>query len=178
LLAEAGRVLVETPTGFVSGYDDTVAARLAADRVGVLESSDAAVLTLVLLHAVAIPRARGEIPAGAEWSVAVPVDRERLKDSKLPGVVIDASLRRLQDRGILRPGGRPLIVPGPQFARLTAGASRALFEELVLLAEPTGTLADSIRRRRTARIPTSPLSPPADPGADAPADQPVEEEPS
>lgn len=151
LLAEAGRVLVETDGGFLSGYDDAIAERLVEEGVGVLPPDDRAVLTLVLLHTVAIPRARGDLPAGNDWT-GVPVTRERLKDSRqLSGVAIDSALRRLQDAGVLRAGGRPLIVPGPQFARLTPVASRRLFEELILLAESGGALADSIRRRRAAR---------------------------
>lgn len=156
VLAEAGRVLVETDAGFLSGYDDTVAERLAADGIGVLPEDDRAVLALVLLHTVAIPRARGDLPANDDWT-GVPVARERLHDSRqISGVRIDAALRRLQDAGILRPGGRPSIVPGPQFCRITPEASRRLFEELVLLAEPGGALADSIRRRRAARAPAPP----------------------
>jgi hypothetical protein len=152
VLAESGRVLIETAAGFLSGYDDDIADRLAAEGIGVLPEDDRAVLALVLLHTVAIPRARGDLPATDDWTGA-PVPRERLHDSRqLSGVRIDAALRRLQDAGILRPGGRPSIVPGPQFARLTPAASRRLFEELVLLAEPGGALADSIRRRRAARI--------------------------
>jgi hypothetical protein len=151
LLAEAGRVLLEADDGFLSGYDDQVAHRLVAQGVGILPPDDRAVLTLVLLHTVAIPRARGTIPPGADWSVAQPVERERLKDSRLPDRLIDAGLRRLRDAGILRPGQRPPIAPGPQFARLTPAASASLFEELVLLCEPDGALADSIRRRRAAR---------------------------
>lgn len=151
VLAEAGRVLVETRAGFLSGYDDTIAERLAAEGLGVLPEDDRAVLALVLVHTVAIPRARGDLPATDDWT-GIPVPRERLHDSRqISGIRIDAALRRLQDAGILRPGGRPSIVPGPQFARLTPDASRRLFEELVLLAEPGGALADSIRRRRAVR---------------------------
>lgn len=160
VLAEAGRVLVETDAGFLSGYDDTIADRLVAEGIGVLPEDDRAVLTLVLLHTVAIPRARGDLPATDDWT-GIPVPRERLHDSRqISGVRIDAALRRLQDAGILRPGGRPSIVPGPQFHRLTPDASRRVFEELVLLAEPGGALADSIRRRRLARA-TAPSAPPA-----------------
>lgn len=153
LLAEAGRVLLEVGEGFLSGYDDRVAARLADEGAGVLPPDDRAVLALVLLHTVAIPRARGTIAAGTDWSVAEPVDRERLKDSRLPDKTIDGALRRLRDAGILRPGQRPPIVPGPQFSRLTPAASASLFEELVLLCEPEGALAESIRRRRARRTP-------------------------
>lgn len=164
-LAEAGRVLIETDAGFLSGYDDTIAERLAADGIGLLPEDDRAVLALVLLHAVAIPRARGDLPASDDWT-GVPVARERLHDSRqISGVRIDAALRRLQDAGILRSGGRPSIVPGPQFGRLTPDASRQLFEELVLLAEPGGALADSIRRRRAARASAAPTPDEAQPYA-------------
>jgi hypothetical protein len=64
LLEAAGRVLLEVGDGFVSGYDDRVAERLVDHGVGVLPPDDRAVLTLVLLHTVAIPRARGTIPSG------------------------------------------------------------------------------------------------------------------
>jgi hypothetical protein len=151
LLAEAGRVLLEVGDAFLSGYDDRVAERLAVEGVGILPPDDRAVLTLVLLHTVAIPRARGTIPPGTDWSVAQPVERERLKDSRLPDKLIDAALRRLRDASILRPGQRPPIAPGPQFARLTSAASASLFEELILLCEPDGALAESIRRRRASR---------------------------
>jgi hypothetical protein len=151
VLAEAGRVLLESRDGLLSGYDDRVAQRLADEGIGVLPPDDRAVLTLVLLHTVAIPRAKGTIPAGSDWSVAEPVEREQLKDSRLSEQTIKAAIRRLRDAGILRPGHRPRIEPGPQFARLTPAASTALFEELVLLCEPDGALAESIRRRRSAR---------------------------
>jgi hypothetical protein len=101
LLAEAGRVLLEVGDAFLSGYDDRAAERLAAEGAGILPPDDRAVLTLVLLHTVAIPRARGTIPPGTDWSVAQPVERDRLKDSRLPDKLIDAALRRLRDAGIL-----------------------------------------------------------------------------
>jgi hypothetical protein len=151
LLAQAGRVLLEVGGGFLSGYDDRVAERLVEEGVGVLPPDDRAVLTLVVLHTVAIPRARGTIPADADWSVAEPVERTRLRDSRLPERAIDGALRRLRDAGILRPGQRPPIAPGPQFRRLTPAASASLFEELILLCEPDGALAEAIRRRRAAR---------------------------
>jgi hypothetical protein len=151
LLVQAGRVLLEVGGGFLSGYDDGVAERLVQEGVGVLPPDDRAVLTLVVLQTVAIPRARGAIPADADWSVAEPVERIRLRDSRLPERTIGGALRRLRDAGILRPGQRPSIAPGPQFTRLTPAASASLFEELILLCEPDGALAEAIRRRRAAR---------------------------
>ena len=60
----AGRTLIRVDdTAWISGYDDTIADRLAEEGTGVLAPVDAAVLTLVLLHAVAIPAARERQPA-------------------------------------------------------------------------------------------------------------------
>jgi hypothetical protein len=151
LLAAAGRMLMPAGAGFVSGYDDQVTDRLAEEGTGVLRREDRAVLTLVLLFSVASPRAEGKIPPEASWTHAHPVPRERLADTRLPATVVGAALTRLQDAGIVRytNGG---LVPGPQFDRLTPAMSARLFEGLVLLAEPEGALAESIRRRRHAGL--------------------------
>lgn len=63
VLLDSGRVLLETPRGFLSGYADDIREALTADGIGLLPVEDRAVLCLVLLHAIAIPRARGAIPA-------------------------------------------------------------------------------------------------------------------
>src|SRR5690242_10338349 len=68
LLAAAGRVLLTVGTGYLSGYDDRIADRLAEEGTGVLRLEDRAVLTLVLLFSVAIPRAEGQIPHEASWT--------------------------------------------------------------------------------------------------------------
>ncbi len=151
VLDDSGRVLLETRQGFLSGYAEDIRIALAADGLGVLPREDRAVLCLVLLHAVAIPRAKGVIAREAAWTVADPVDPRTLSVSKLPDSVIKAAVRRLRDAGILRYGANRWIVPGPQFARLTHGAIEWIFEELIVLAEPDGPLAESVRRRRSAR---------------------------
>ena len=56
-LAEVGRVVLRLPGGYVSGYDDEIADRLAAEGIGVLDPIDGAVLAVVLLRGVAVPRA-------------------------------------------------------------------------------------------------------------------------
>lgn len=152
-LAEAGRVLLRVGNGWLSGYDDTVAERLAAEGAGVLREDDRAVLALVLLHCVAIPRARGK--AGAGWSEAEPVGKDELCRSKVARRTIDASVGRLRDAGILAYGAKRGIVPGPQFDRLTERASASLWEELVLVADPNGVMAHVIRRRRAAHQPAA-----------------------
>jgi hypothetical protein len=150
LLAAAGRILIPVGTRYTSGYDDQISDRLAAEGVGVLHPSDRAVLTLVLLFSVAIPRAEGKVAPEASWTGGRPVSRERLRSTKVPNPVIKAAIQRLLDAGIIREVG-PGLMPGPQFDRLTPAMSATLFEELVLLAEPEGILADAIRRRRLAR---------------------------
>ena len=151
VLDDSGRVLLETAQGFLSGYADDIREALAADGLGVLPPEDRAVLCLVLLHAVAIPRAKGIVAREAAWTVAEPVDPRTLSVSKLPDSVIKAAVRRLRDAGILRYGANRWIVPGPQLARLTPVAIEWIFEELIVLAEPEGPLAESIHRRRSAR---------------------------
>ena len=150
VLRESGRVLLESDLGFLSGYDDECRTALTADHIGVLTPDDRAVLCLVLLHSIAIPRARGTIPRSADWTVGEPVDPRTLSDSKLPDTMIKASVRRLRDAGILGYGSNRWIAPGPQFARLTPAVIELIFEELVVLAEPDGMLAESIHRRRSA----------------------------
>src|ERR1700683_2609896 len=90
VLAAAGRVLVQAGTGFVSGYDDRIAERLAEEGTGILRRDDRAVLALVLLFSVAIPRAEGKIPPEASWTHARPVPRERLADTRLYATAIKA----------------------------------------------------------------------------------------
>lgn len=152
-LTASGRVLIESPAGFISGYDDAVREALTTDGIGVLPEVDRAVLTLVLLWSVAIPRARGSIPAEADWTVAESVDPKTLATSTLPDSAIKGAIRRLRDAGVLAWGTNRWVVPGPQFHRLTPQVQEDLFQDLVLLAEPDGLLAESIRRRRAARHP-------------------------
>ncbi len=149
LLATAGRVLVQTGTRFTSGYDDGIADLLAEEGIGVLPPDDRAVLTLVLLFSIAIPRAEGKLAPEAPWTLGQLVPRERLYRTKVPKGVVKAALQRMQDAGITRNFGDS-VRPGPQFNRLTPAMSITIFEELLLLADPHGPLADAIRRRRAS----------------------------
>lgn len=148
-LAVGGRRLVEQPGGaWLSGYDDGIADRLSRDGIGVLASMDAAVLTLVLLHTVAIPRSSGRA-ASSRWSDAQPVTIDELaKNRSLSETQIRSSLRRLKDAGILKPGHRPEIVPGPQFDRLTPAQSQRLWEDLIVTTKPDSPEARRILFRR------------------------------
>lgn len=152
-LAGAGRTLTQVGDGaWTSGYDDTIADRLAREGAGVLAPVDAAVLTLVLLHALAIPAARGAVDSSDWTSDALPApDVATLcanRDRRLNERAVRASLRRLRDAGILRTGLRSRLLPGPQFPRLTDQRSRTVWENLIVAAAPGSTLARTIRRRR------------------------------
>jgi hypothetical protein len=115
-----------------------------------------AVLTLVLIHSVAIPRAAGLL-ADDSWLSPhpTPVDELRRR-TQLPVGELEASLRRLRLAGLVSQvkagaddaGG---FVPGPQFHRLTDAARRRLQEELILAAGPDSPLAAAIRARRRGR---------------------------
>lgn len=154
-LSNAGRCLLAFDGAhWTSGYTDDVADELVLAGIGQLDRTDRAVLALVLLHTVAIPRAAGRI-SSADWTEAEAVSREVLHRCRsLANGQIDMSLRRLQARGILRRGHRAEIRPGPQFLRLTEARSRRLWEDLLLVCRPDGAEAAQIRRRREQEIAT------------------------
>ncbi|MBB5784723.1 hypothetical protein [Nonomuraea jabiensis] len=124
----------------------------AGPRLGV---SERAVLTLVLVHSVAIPRAEGLLPEDSWLSPhPTPVDELR-RHTQLPIGELEAALRTLRHAGLLgqvkageEAGG---YVPGPQFHRLTPAARRRLQEELILAAGPNTPLAAAVRSRRSAK---------------------------
>lgn len=153
VLAAGGRTLIEHDDGWLSGYDDTIADRLVAQGLGALAPKDRAVLAVVLLLTVAIPRARGRVGSD-DWTDAIPTSVEEIgRHRTLTKTDIRASLARLRMAGILRPGRRAAIAPGPQILRLTRERSSRLSEDLVLLCHPEGMLAQVIRRRRADRTP-------------------------
>ncbi|MEW2546224.1 hypothetical protein AB0910_10695 [Streptomyces sp. NPDC047002] len=147
MLASAGRTLLAVGPGYLSGYDDKIRGRLVREGLGVLPVEDRAVLTLVVLFSVVIPRASGAVLPGTLWTQGEPVRKERLREAAVSDGVLDAALRRLADADLVR-SGRPGLLLGHQFLRLTPRIETRLFEELVLLADPHGALAESIQRRR------------------------------
>jgi len=152
-LSGAGRTLVRSDQQrWISGYDDSIADRLAEEGTGVLSPIDAAVLALVVIHAIALPSARAgtETRAWVEDSFPAPDLRVLTmnRDRRLSEKAVKASLRRLRDAGILRPGNRAKLTPGPQFARLTEARSQQVWENLIIAAAPESGLARMISRRR------------------------------
>ncbi|MEV5124669.1 hypothetical protein AB0K49_18040 [Streptomyces decoyicus] len=108
---------------------------------------DRAVLTLVVVFSVVIPRASGAVSPETLWTQGEPVLKEQLRNAAVSDGALDAALRRLTDADLVR-YARPGLLLGHQFLRLTPQVETRLFEELVLLADPHGALAESIRRRR------------------------------
>ncbi|MEU8384164.1 hypothetical protein [Streptosporangium sp. NPDC048865] len=117
-----------------------------------LGESERAVLVLVLIHSVAIPRADGLLPADS-WLSPFPAQVDELRrHTRLPIGELDAALRVLRHAGLVtqvkageEAGG---YVPGPQFHRLTPQARRRLQEELILAAGPHTPLAAAVRAGR------------------------------
>ncbi|GII92269.1 hypothetical protein [Sinosporangium siamense] len=151
LLARRGRVLVQRREMWTSGYDDATAARVGSS----LGEGERAVLALVLVHSVAIPRADGVLGEDT-WLSPYPAPIEELRrHTQIPIGELEAALRRLRHAGLVTQvkagedaGG---YVPGPQFHRLTPAARRRLQEELILAAGPHTPLALAVRARRGDR---------------------------
>ncbi|MEV5889299.1 hypothetical protein [Nonomuraea fuscirosea] len=157
MLARRGRTLIQHRERWTSGYDDAVAGELGGPEGGStrLGVSERAVLTLVLVHSVAIPRAEGLLPEDSWLSPhPTPVDELR-RHTQLPIGELEAALRSLRHAGLIgqvkageEAGG---YVPGPQFHRLTPAARRRLQEELILAAGPNTPLAAAVLARRSAK---------------------------
>lgn len=152
-LAGCGRVLVQTPRGqWTTGYADGVRTVLVEQGIGTLRRVERAVLALVLLHTVAIPRAQGKYE-GNDWASSDhPVTFETLLiNRKTLTVQFRSAIRGLRAAGYLESDPNGGYVPGPALARLSDSAREALWEDLVLLARPNGYLAERIRVRRADR---------------------------
>lgn len=170
LLHELGRTLVPvSPHVWTTGYRDDVAAALTAEGVRPLSVVERAVLVLVLVHSVAIPRSAGTLDRDS-WVSSHPTGAEELsRYSQLPRTEVRAALARLRAAGLVQlapergrgPGQGGAYLPGPQLQRLTPAARRRLQEDLVLAAAPDTPLAAAIRARRPA--PAPPPQPPPRP---------------
>jgi hypothetical protein len=156
LLHRTGRTLVAVDgLHFTSGFADTVTEELTSTGWQPLATVDRAVLVLVLVHSVAIPRSEEQLTSDT-WTSPYPTTAEDiLKHSKLPTSEARAALGRLTASGLLRSarGGEQDggYVPGPQLLRLTPSARERLQDQLILAAAPDHPLAAAIRERRTSQ---------------------------
>jgi DNA-binding transcriptional ArsR family regulator len=173
LLHGLGRALVPVgPHLWTSGYRDDVAAELTGAGCAPLPVIDRAVLVLVLVHSVAIPRSQGLLDRDT-WASDRPTSLEDLnRYSQLPRTQVRAALARLRAAGLVQltpersRGPGAAYLPGPQLLRLTPAARRRLQQELVLAAAPDSPLAAAVRARRPGpapgpdpgRVPTRPVA--------------------
>lgn len=157
LLHRTGRTLVAVDgVHFASGFDDVVAADLTSAGWQPMAPIDRAVLTLVLVHSVAIPRSEEQLYADT-WASRFPTPAaEILRRSKLPATEARLALSRLTAAGLIRlarggdvEGG---YLPGPQLLRLTPAARERLQDQLILAAAPDHPLAWAIRERHRGQL--------------------------
>lgn len=161
LLTRVGRTLVRVgSTHWTTGFRDDITAALATEGTTAQSSMDRAVLVLVLIHSVAIPRSQGLI-GGDSWTSGHPTSVDELtRYTQLPRGEIRPALQRLRAAGLVQIAparGRstadagPAYLPGPALHRLTKGARERLEHELILAAAPDSPLAAAIRARRPGR---------------------------
>ncbi|MEV4264035.1 hypothetical protein [Kribbella sp. NPDC049584] len=151
MLKLIGRTLVHVDgTHWTAGYDDDIAASLVAQGWQPLSVIDRAVLVLVLVHSVAIPRSEG-ILTGDSWKSARPTTVDELRTTRISGEERRLSLQRLRAAGLIQlsgdHSGGPSYIPGPQLQRLTPAARRRLQDQLILAAAPASPIAEAIRAR-------------------------------
>ena len=149
-LAGCGRALILTPEGsWTTGYPDHIARTLAREQAGTLGKEQRAVLALVLLRAVAIPRAQGRLD-GARMSSSHPVTLDELAANRqVSRTKISDALQGLRAAGYITSTPSGGYVLGPAMARLSQAGVEALWEDLIVLARPNGYMAERIRARRS-----------------------------
>ena len=151
MLKLIGRTLVQVDgTHWTAGYADDIAETLAAQGWQPLSVVDRAVLVLVLVHSVAIPRSEGVL-TGDSWKSARPTTVDELRTAKISREDRRLALQRLRAAGLIQlsgdHSGGPSYVPGPQLQRLTPAARRRLQDQLILAAAPASPIAAAIRAR-------------------------------
>lgn len=147
-----GRALIAHPDGtYLTGFADDICARLAHEGLGVLPPTERAVLALVLLLSVAMPRAAG-VNTGTRWTDGEPVSKADLHKCRIPDGRVDAALTRLGHLGLVAYAGRRQRRGGPQLDRLTPAQSNQLWEDLVLIAAPDSMESAVIRRNRARAL--------------------------
>lgn len=150
MLSRCGRQLVQTAEGnWTTGYPDDIADHLVATGCGTLNPLERAVLGLVLLHTVAIPRAKGR-HRHDRWTgeTHTVTTHELAINRKLTQKQIRSALRTLRSHGLVAEATSGKYIPGPGLDRLSKGRKEMLWEEPILVGRPGGYLAAAIRRRR------------------------------
>lgn len=158
-LLPCGRQLRQTADGnWITGFCDPLADALVAEGVGTLAAVDRAVLALVLLHTVAIPRAQGRHRHNRWTGEAHTVTLAELASNRrISKAAMRAALRRLRAAGMVAEATTGRYLPGPALDRMSEARSNLLWEDLILVGRPDGQLAAAIRRRRGLDAPPGEL---------------------
>ncbi|MDX3370139.1 MULTISPECIES: hypothetical protein [unclassified Streptomyces] len=158
-LLPCGRQLRQTVDGnWVTGFCDPLADALVAEGVGTLTAVDRAVLALVLLHTVAIPRAQGRHRHSRWTGEAHTVTLAELASNRrISKAAMRAALRRLRATGMIAETTTGRYLPGPVLDRMSEARGNLLWEDLILVGRPDGQLAAAIRRRRGLDAPVRAL---------------------
>ncbi|WP_329353779.1 hypothetical protein [Streptomyces anulatus] len=164
-LLPCGRQLLQTGDGnWVTGFCDPLADALVAEGVGTLAAVDRAVLALVLLHTVAIPRAQGRHRHSRWTGEAHTVTLAELASNRrISKAAMRTALRRLRAAGMVAETTTGRYLPGPALDRMSEARSNLLWEDLILVGRPDGQLAAAIRRRRGLDVPAPPGELPDEP---------------
>jgi hypothetical protein len=149
-LASCGRTLISTPDGgWTTGYLDHIAQALATEEAGTLTRTERAVLALILLRTVAIPRAQGRHHHSGWTGTDHPTTLDELSANRqLSKATIVEAIRGLRAAGYVTTTSSGGYIPGPALARLSPTRREALWEDLVILGRPNGYMAEKIRSRR------------------------------
>jgi hypothetical protein len=148
-LARCGRTLISVGShSWITGYPTAVAKALTRNQVGTLQPTERAVLALVLLHTVAIPRARG-VHLDDTWASTHPVQMDALiANRRIKRTAAIAALRGLRRAGFVVTAKAGGYLPGPALLRLTPTQRNLLWEDLIVLGRPNGYMARRIREQR------------------------------
>jgi hypothetical protein len=148
-LTASGRALVDVEGSWTTGYPDAIAVTLADNGWGTLATHERAILALVLLHAVAIPRARGA-HEDDRWTTSMHATSldELAKNRQISKATISEALRGLRNKGYVALASAGGYIPGPALARITPRLRTMLWEDLVILGRPDGYMATRIRQQR------------------------------
>lgn len=148
-LRAGGRDLIDAEGSWTTGYSHAVAVTLADNGWGTLTTHERAVLALVLLRTVAIPRARGAHEDDRWTTSAHPTSLDELaKNRQVSKAAVSEALRGLRNKGYVAPASAGGYIPGPALARITPRLRTMLWEDLVILGRPDGYMATRIRQQR------------------------------
>ncbi|GIH24612.1 hypothetical protein Aph01nite_29220 [Acrocarpospora phusangensis] len=148
-LAQSGRSLISlSAREWITGYPDPIAEALVCEGTGTLHPTQRAVLALVLIHTVAIPRSKNP-RLDDRWTSKNGVQLDKIIANRaINRTAATNALRALRRAGFIASAQSGGYVPGPALSRLTAKQRNMLWEDMIVLGRPHGNMAQRIRDAR------------------------------